>query len=50
MNNCYYLWMKGGVSHGEAHVEERDRSLPVVEVTLPTVRPPFQLADQVIHP
>ena len=35
--------------HEETDVEERDRSLHVVEVCLPTVRQPFQLFDQVIR-
>lgn len=44
MNNCY-SWGEDG----ESYVDEQDRSLPAVEKSLPTVRQPFQLLDQVIR-
>ncbi|KAI9564484.1 hypothetical protein GHT06_008223 [Daphnia sinensis] len=43
MNNCY-SWGEDG----ESYVEEQDRSLPTVEVSLPTVQQPFQLFDQML--
>ncbi|XP_032778608.2 uncharacterized protein LOC116917278 isoform X2 [Daphnia magna] len=43
MNNCY-SWGEDG----ESYVDEQDRSLPAVEVSLPTVRQPFQLLDQML--
>ena len=41
--------MRGEVDHSEAHVEEQDRSLTAVEVSLPTAHPLYQRVNQVIH-
>ncbi|XP_057371507.1 uncharacterized protein LOC130692414 isoform X2 [Daphnia carinata] len=43
MNNCY-SWG----DDGESYVEEQDRSLPAVEVSLPTVLQSSQLLDQML--